>query len=143
MWISGEYLDPQSMKNNGPKPLKTAEKGIILHTFGVQVLASRTQIARSVRGLITLTQQVAHAEQWRSLSCQIGADMIRMRFGALQQVRGYGLEDVYVCICIYTYIPLSHYLYTYIDEYMYMQTWRYVYTQSHIYVYIHIYLLYL
>ena len=29
------YLDPRSRRNNSPKHLKTAQKGIILHTFGV------------------------------------------------------------------------------------------------------------
>ena len=31
------YLHPKSMSNNSPKPIKTAQKVIILHTFGVQV----------------------------------------------------------------------------------------------------------
>ena len=31
------YLNPKSMQNNSPKPLKTAQKAIILHTLGVQV----------------------------------------------------------------------------------------------------------
>ena len=31
------YLDPQSMYINGPKPLKTTQKAIFLHTLGVQV----------------------------------------------------------------------------------------------------------
>ena len=31
------YLDPKSRKNHSPKPIITAIKAIILHTFGVQV----------------------------------------------------------------------------------------------------------
>ena len=31
------YLDPKSMYNHSPKPIITAIKAIILHTFGVQV----------------------------------------------------------------------------------------------------------
>ena len=34
------YLDPKSMQNNSPKPLKRAQKAIILHTFGVQVFTT-------------------------------------------------------------------------------------------------------
>ena len=33
-----DYLDPKSMQNNSPKHLKLAQRAIILHTFGVQVL---------------------------------------------------------------------------------------------------------
>ena len=33
----GDYLNPKSMQNNSPKPIITAIKAIILHTFGVQV----------------------------------------------------------------------------------------------------------
>ena len=32
------YLEPKSMQNNGPKPLKRAQRAIVLHTFGVQVV---------------------------------------------------------------------------------------------------------
>ena len=31
------YLNPKSMQNNSPKPIITAIKAMILHTFGVQV----------------------------------------------------------------------------------------------------------
>ena len=37
VWRVGVYLDPKSMQNNSPQPIKTALKAIILHTFGVQV----------------------------------------------------------------------------------------------------------
>ena len=30
------HLNPKSMQNNSPKPIITAIKAIILHTFGVQ-----------------------------------------------------------------------------------------------------------
>ena len=30
------YLDPKRLQNNGPKPLKPAQKAIMLHTCGVQ-----------------------------------------------------------------------------------------------------------
>ena len=33
----GHCLDPNSMQNYGPKPLRLAQKTIVLHTFGVQV----------------------------------------------------------------------------------------------------------
>ena len=32
-----DFLDPQSMQNNGPKAFRIAQKAIILHTLGVQV----------------------------------------------------------------------------------------------------------
>ena len=35
--VTTYYLDPTSRQNNGPTPLITAQKAIILHTFGVQV----------------------------------------------------------------------------------------------------------
>ena len=33
------YLNPKSMQNNSPKPIITAIRAIVLHTFGVQVLS--------------------------------------------------------------------------------------------------------
>ena len=38
------YLDPQSMQNNGPKPLKTGQKAIILHTLGGPARNIKTQV---------------------------------------------------------------------------------------------------
>ena len=35
--VFGVYLNPQSMENNGPQPIITAIKAIMLHTSGVQV----------------------------------------------------------------------------------------------------------
>ena len=35
---SEAYLNPKSMENNSPKHPNTAQKAIILHTFGVQVV---------------------------------------------------------------------------------------------------------
>ena len=36
-----KYLNLESRQNNSPKPLKIAQKAIILHTLGVQVFARR------------------------------------------------------------------------------------------------------
>ena len=33
------YLDPKSMYNDGPKPLKIAEQAISIHTLGVEVVS--------------------------------------------------------------------------------------------------------
>ena len=36
--VVGFYPDPQSPENHGLKPLKLAQKDLILHTVGVQVM---------------------------------------------------------------------------------------------------------
>ena len=36
--LQGLYLNPKSRQNNSPKPLKPAQKPIILHAVGIQVL---------------------------------------------------------------------------------------------------------
>ena len=49
--------NPKRMQNNSPKPIITAIKAIILHTFGVQVVRSRanfrpTGIAKAARNRV-------------------------------------------------------------------------------------------
>ena len=38
VWNSSLDLNPKSMQNNSPKPIKAALRAFILHTFGVQVI---------------------------------------------------------------------------------------------------------
>ena len=44
-----DYLNPQSMQNISPKPIRTAIKAIILHTFGIQVVRVEDFIALRFR----------------------------------------------------------------------------------------------
>ena len=37
--VQNTFLDAKSMQNNSPKPLNTAQKADVLHTFGVHVQA--------------------------------------------------------------------------------------------------------
>ena len=43
------YLHPKSMLNKNPKHLELAQKAISLHTFGLQVPSSRSNLARACR----------------------------------------------------------------------------------------------
>ena len=46
--MNSNSLSSQSRQNNGPKPLTMAQKRIILHTFGVQVIPKETRIPPSM-----------------------------------------------------------------------------------------------
>ena len=51
--VSNVYVDPKSMHNNGPKPLETAQKAMILHTFWVQVGAHRKSLGHELRNPVS------------------------------------------------------------------------------------------
>ena len=44
--VGCSYQDPKRMQNNGPKPLKRAQKAIVLHIFGVQACLKRFRDAK-------------------------------------------------------------------------------------------------
>ena len=58
------YLNPTSTKNNGPRPLNRAQKPIVLHTVGIQVLRYSYALETRKRPIQAMLLEERVASSW-------------------------------------------------------------------------------
>ena len=132
------------MSNNGPKPLKTAQKAIILHTLGIQVLTAERECCHLIRPRGRSLHRPSGGPGRRGVSAHLRVGQLSESWSQAMCIYKYMHKYIYIYMyaCVYIYIYGERKKETYaIYIYIYMNICMlYIYVCAHVSIYAHLYL---